>query len=35
VLLHPGKDSAAASALLNFLKSDKAKKIIAAHGYQF
>ena len=35
VLLNPGKDSAAASALLNFLKSDKAKKIIAAHGYQF
>ena len=35
VLLNPGKDSAAASALLNFLKSDKAKKIIASHGYQF
>jgi molybdate transport system substrate-binding protein len=35
VLLNPGKDSAAASALLNFLKSDKAKKIITAHGYQF
>lgn len=35
VLLNPGKDSAAASALLNFLKSDKAKKIIALHGYQF
>jgi molybdate transport system substrate-binding protein len=35
VLLNPGKDSAAASALLNFLKSEKAKKIIAAHGYQF
>jgi molybdate transport system substrate-binding protein len=34
VLLNPGKDSAAATALLNFLKSDKAKKIIAAHGYQ-
>jgi molybdate transport system substrate-binding protein len=34
VLLNPGKDSPAASALLNFLKSDKAKKIIAAHGYQ-
>ena len=34
VLLNPGKDSAAASALLNFLKSEKAKKIIAAHGYQ-
>ena len=35
VLLNPGKDSAAASALLIFLKSEKAKKIIAAHGYQF
>lgn len=35
VLLNPGKDSAAASALLNFLKSDKAKKIITTHGYQF
>lgn len=35
VLLNPGKDSPAASALLNFLKSDKAKKIIASHGYQF
>ncbi len=34
VLLNPGKDSAAAAAVLNFLKSDKAKKIIAAHGYQ-
>ncbi len=34
VLLNPGKDSAGASAFLNFLKSDKAKKIIAAHGYQ-
>ena len=35
VLLNPGKDSAAATSFLNFLKSDKAKKIIAAHGYQF
>lgn len=35
VLLNPGKDSGAATALLNFLKSDKAKKIISAHGYQF
>ena len=35
VLLNPGKDSPAASALLNFLKSDKARKIIASHGYQF
>jgi len=35
VLLNPGKDSAAATALLNFLKSEKAKKIIATYGYQF
>ena len=35
VLLNAGKDSAAAQALLVFLKSEKAKKIIAAHGYQF
>ena len=35
VLLNSGKDSAAAQALLVFLKSEKAKKIIAAHGYQF
>ena len=34
VLLNPGKDSTAATALLNFLKSDKARKIIASHGYQ-
>lgn len=34
VLLSPGKDSVAATAFLNFLKTDKAKKIIAAHGYQ-
>lgn len=35
VLLNSAKDAAAATALLSFLKSDKAKKIIAAHGYQF
>lgn len=35
VLLNSAKDAAAATTLLNFLKSDKAKKIIAAHGYQF
>jgi molybdate transport system substrate-binding protein len=35
VLLNPGKDSAAATSFLNFLKSDKAKTIITAHGYQF
>jgi molybdate transport system substrate-binding protein len=35
VLLNTARDAAASTALLNFLKSDKAKKIIAAHGYQF
>lgn len=35
VLLNPAKDFVAAMTFLNFLKSDKAKKIIAAHGYQF
>ena len=35
MLLNPGKDSAAATSFLNFLKSDKAKTIITAHGYQF
>lgn len=35
VLLNSAKDSAAATALLSFMKSDKAKKIITAHGYQF
>lgn len=34
VLLNPGKDSAAASALMSFLKSDKAKKIIERYGYK-
>lgn len=33
VLLNPGKDSAAASALIAYLKSDKAKKIIDRYGY--
>lgn len=35
VLLNSARDAAAATALLSFLKSDKAKKIIASHGYQF
>ncbi len=35
VLLNSAKDNAAATALLSFLKSEKAKKIIAAYGYQF
>lgn len=33
VLLNPGKDNAAARALLDYLKSDKAKAIIRASGY--
>jgi molybdate transport system substrate-binding protein len=34
VLLSPGKDSAAAKALLGYLKSDKSKKIIRSYGYE-
>ena len=34
VLLNPGKDSPAAHALLAWLKSDKAKKIIDRYGYK-
>lgn len=34
VLLNPGKDSSAATALLNYLKSEKAKKIIERYGYK-
>ena len=34
VLLNPGKESPAASALLTYLKSDKAKKIIDRYGYK-
>lgn len=34
VLLNPGKDAPAARALLDFLKSDKAKKIIERYGYR-
>ena len=34
VLLATGKDSAAAKALLGYLKSDKAKKIIRSYGYE-
>jgi molybdate transport system substrate-binding protein len=33
VLLGTGKDNAAARALLMYLKSDKAKKIIRSYGY--
>lgn len=35
ILLAPGKDSAAAAALLAYLRSDKARGIIQAHGYSF
>lgn len=34
VLLSTGKDNAAAKALLNYLKSDKVKKIIRSYGYE-
>lgn len=34
VLLATGKDNAAARALLKYLKSDKAKKIIRSYGYE-
>lgn len=35
VLLNPGKASSVASALLAYLKSDKAKKIMEGYGYRF
>lgn len=34
VLLNPGKDSKAAVALVDYLKSDKARKIIDRYGYK-
>lgn len=34
VLLNPGKDAPAARALLSYLKSDQAKKIIERYGYR-
>jgi molybdate transport system substrate-binding protein len=34
ILLNNGKDSIAAKALLDYLKSDKAKKIIVSYGYK-
>jgi molybdate transport system substrate-binding protein len=34
VLLNTGKDSAAALALLEYLKTDKAKSIIQRYGYK-
>lgn len=34
VLLNAGKNSAAAIALLEYMKSDKAKKIISSYGYR-
>ena len=35
VLLAPGKDSAAATALLQYLRGDKARAVIKAYGYSF
>lgn len=35
VLLTPGKDSAAAAALLAYLRGDKARAIIQSYGYSF
>jgi molybdate transport system substrate-binding protein len=35
VLLTRGKDNPAAAALLAYLKSDAAKRVIRAHGYEF
>ena len=34
VLLNPGKDSSAATALVSYVKSEKAKKIIERYGYK-
>lgn len=34
ILLNAGKNSTAAAALLDYLKSEKAKKIIASYGYR-
>ncbi|MFM7003279.1 MAG: molybdate ABC transporter substrate-binding protein [Limnohabitans sp.] len=34
LLLNPGKNKPAAEALMNYLKSDKARKIIRAFGYE-
>ncbi len=35
VLLNPGKDSAAAAALIAYLRGSKARAIIQSHGYSF
>lgn len=35
ILLEPGKDSAAAAALLKYLRGDKARAIIQSYGYSF
>lgn len=35
VLLTPGKDSTAASALLTYLRGDKARSILRSYGYSF
>jgi len=34
VLLNPGKESKAANALVDYLKSDKARKVIERYGYK-
>ncbi|MBY0412148.1 MAG: molybdate ABC transporter substrate-binding protein, partial [Burkholderiaceae bacterium] len=34
-LLAPGKDNAAAIALLKYLRSDRARTIIQSYGYRF
>jgi molybdate transport system substrate-binding protein len=34
VLLNPGKESPAASALIDYIKSEKSKKIIERYGYR-
>jgi len=35
VLLHPGRGNPAAAAFLDFLRSEPARAIVRAHGYQF
>lgn len=35
VLLLPGKDAPAARALMNYLRSDKARAVVQAYGYSF
>ena len=35
ILLTPGKDSAAAKAIIAYLRSEKARAIILSYGYDF